>query len=229
MSLLSAIETSASVYQPTQLLNWVYLSLQDTHQPSAFDAFRPEPTSQHHDLNYTKAADLGTSLYSNYLNNFSQLHRNEAITSGLYKNASPYGSLSNIVDGLSSLTDHFSDLSLSTEPRKPGKRPPPNYLCHLCFNKGHYIKDCPQEYTRKRGLKKPTATLVLCAKLVFCSGVCVCAAKGTAGEHQLGIPALASKQVFSLSSLEARHKSAKPQSKRKWDNSFQLTCRTKNL
>eukprot|EP00061_Rhincodon_typus_P011795 g37072.t1 len=78
MSLLSTIDTSASVYQPAQLLNWVYLSLQDTHQPSAFDAFRPEPSSQHHELNYTKAAaDLGTSLYSNYLNNFSQLHRNE--------------------------------------------------------------------------------------------------------------------------------------------------------
>lgn len=44
MSLLSAIDTSAaSVYQPAQLLNWVYLSLQDTHQASAFDAFRPEP------------------------------------------------------------------------------------------------------------------------------------------------------------------------------------------
>lgn len=57
---------------------------------------------------------------------------------------SPYGSLNNIVDGLNSLTDHFSDLSLSSEPRKPNKRPPPNYLCHLCFNKGHYIKDCPQ-------------------------------------------------------------------------------------
>ncbi|XP_067828594.1 zinc finger CCHC domain-containing protein 24 isoform X4 [Heptranchias perlo] len=151
MSLLSAIDTSASVYQPAQLLNWVYLSLQDTHQPSAFDAFRPEPVSHHHDLNYAKAADLGTSLYSNYLNNFSQLHRNEAITSGLYKNASPYGSLSNIVDGLSSLTDHFSDLSLSAEPRKPGKRPPPNYLCHLCFNKGHYIKDCPQPEGQKVG------------------------------------------------------------------------------
>lgn len=48
------------------------------------------------------------------------------------------------MDGLNSLTDHFSDLSLSSEPRKPNKRPPPNYLCHLCFNKGHYIKDCPQ-------------------------------------------------------------------------------------
>ncbi|XP_058841016.1 zinc finger CCHC domain-containing protein 24 isoform X2 [Acipenser ruthenus] len=155
MSLLSAIDTSASVYQPAQLLNWVYLSLQDTHQTSAFDAFRPEPNSSHPDLNYTKtaAADLSASLNSNYLNNFFQLQRNEAINNSLYKSASPYGSLNNIVDGLSSLTDHFSDLSLSSEPRKPSKRPPPNYLCHLCFNKGHYIKDCPQA-------QKETAALV---------------------------------------------------------------------
>lgn len=62
----------------------------------------------------------------------------------MYKSASPYGSLNNIADGLSSLTEHFSDLTLASETRKPSKRPPPNYLCHLCFNKGHYIKDCPQ-------------------------------------------------------------------------------------
>lgn len=68
----------------------------------------------------------------------------QALNNGLYKSVSPYGSLNNIVDGLNSLTDHFSDLSLTSEPRKPSKRPPPNYLCHLCFNKGHYIKDCPQ-------------------------------------------------------------------------------------
>ena len=68
----------------------------------------------------------------------------QALNNNVYKNVSPYGSLNNIVDGLNSLTDHFSDLSLSSEPRKPNKRPPPNYLCHLCFNKGHYIKDCPQ-------------------------------------------------------------------------------------
>ncbi|XP_074986892.1 zinc finger CCHC domain-containing protein 24 isoform X4 [Caretta caretta] len=172
MSLLSAIDTSAaSVYQPAQLLNWVYLSLQDTHQASAFDAFRPEPSSsQHPDLSYTKnSPELGSSLNSSYLNSFFQLQRNEskeallnraigqrsnmlqslsppqkALSSSLYKSASPYGSLNNIVDGLSSLTEHFSDLSLSSEARKPSKRPPPNYLCHLCFNKGHYIKDCPQ-------------------------------------------------------------------------------------
>uniref|UniRef100_A0A3P8UHT2 Zinc finger, CCHC domain containing 24 n=1 Tax=Cynoglossus semilaevis TaxID=244447 RepID=A0A3P8UHT2_CYNSE len=149
MSLLSAIDTSASVYQPAQLLNWVYLSLQDPHhQTSAFDAFRPDPNSSSHpDLNFSKtpgAAELGSSLNSNYLNNFFQLQRNEALNNNVYKNVSPYGSLNNIVDGLNSLTDHFSDLSLSSEPRKPNKRPPPNYLCHLCFNKGHYIKDCPQ-------------------------------------------------------------------------------------
>ncbi|CAB1312808.1 unnamed protein product [Coregonus sp. 'balchen'] len=146
MSLMSAIDTSASVYQPAQLLNWVYLSLQDTHQTSAFDAFRPEPNSSHPELNYCKtpAADLSSSLNSNYLNNFFQLQRNEALNNRVYKNVSPYDSLNNIVDGLNSLTDHFSDLSLSSEPRKPSKRPPPNYLCHLCFNKGHYIKDCPQ-------------------------------------------------------------------------------------
>ncbi|KAI5108047.1 zinc finger CCHC domain-containing protein 24 [Silurus meridionalis] len=146
MSLLSAIDSSTSVYQPAQLLNWVYLSLQDTHQTSAFDAFRPEATSGHPDLNYSKtpAAELSSSLSSNYLNSFFQLQRNEALNTGLYKSVSPYGSLNNIVDGLNSLTDHFSDLSLTSEPRKPSKRPPPNYLCHLCFNKGHYIKDCPQ-------------------------------------------------------------------------------------
>lgn len=68
----------------------------------------------------------------------------QALNNNFYKSSSPYGSLNNIVDGLSSLADHFSDLSLSPESRKPSKRPPPNYLCHLCFNKGHYIKDCPQ-------------------------------------------------------------------------------------
>ncbi|XP_077468851.1 zinc finger CCHC domain-containing protein 24 isoform X2 [Stigmatopora argus] len=140
MSLLSAIDTSASVYQPAQLLNWVYLSLQDPHhhQTNAFDAFRPEGgnnSSHHPELNFSKSPASADALNNN-----------------VYKNVSPYGSLNNIVDGLNSLTDHFSDLSLSSEPRKPNKRPPPNYLCHLCFNKGHYIKDCPQARPKGEGL-----------------------------------------------------------------------------
>ncbi len=49
---------------------------------------------------------------------------------------SPYSSIND-------LADHFSELNLSLD-RKPNKRPPSSYLCHLCFNKGHFIKDCPQ-------------------------------------------------------------------------------------
>ncbi|XP_007184264.2 zinc finger CCHC domain-containing protein 24 isoform X2 [Balaenoptera acutorostrata] len=75
-----------------------------------------------------------------------------ALSSSVYKSASPYGSLNNIADGLSSLTEHFSELTLTSETRKPSKRPPPNYLCHLCFNKGHYIKDCPQARPKGEGL-----------------------------------------------------------------------------
>ncbi|XP_010795092.1 zinc finger CCHC domain-containing protein 24-like [Notothenia coriiceps] len=146
--MMSAIETGAPVYQPAQLLNWVYMSLQDT-QNSTFDAFKAESDTSSQDMNISKrtAADLS----ANYLNNFFQL-RSEALNNNFYKSSSPYESLNNIVDGLSSLADHFSDLSLSPESRKPSKRPPPNYLCHLCFNKGHYIKDCPQARPKGEGL-----------------------------------------------------------------------------
>ncbi|XP_014673500.1 PREDICTED: zinc finger CCHC domain-containing protein 24-like [Priapulus caudatus] len=62
---------------------------------------------------------------------------------------SPYGSIG---DGsVGDLNDHFSDLSITMD-RKPGKRPPPSYLCHLCFMKGHYIKDCPQARPKGEGL-----------------------------------------------------------------------------
>ncbi|XP_013392443.1 zinc finger CCHC domain-containing protein 24 isoform X2 [Lingula anatina] len=50
------------------------------------------------------------------------------------------------------LTDQFSQLTISAFDRKPGKRPPSTYLCHLCFTKGHYIKDCPQARPKGEGL-----------------------------------------------------------------------------
>uniref|UniRef100_A0A9L0R3E9 Zinc finger CCHC-type containing 24 n=1 Tax=Equus caballus TaxID=9796 RepID=A0A9L0R3E9_HORSE len=128
----------------------------DTHQASAFDAFRPEPPAgaAPPELAFGKGRpeQLGSPLHSSYLNSFFQLQRGEALSSSIYKSASPYGSLNNIADGLSSLTEHFSDLTLTSETRKPSKRPPPNYLCHLCFNKGHYIKDCPQARPKGEGL-----------------------------------------------------------------------------
>ncbi|XP_068610780.1 zinc finger CCHC domain-containing protein 24-like [Brachionichthys hirsutus] len=146
--MMSAVETGTPVYQPAQLLNWVYMSLQDA-QEGAFDASKAESDTSLQNAHVSKrsAADLS----SKYLNSFFHL-RTEAFNNNFYKSCSPCGSLNNIVDGLSALADHFSDLSLSPETRKPSKRPPPNYLCHLCFNKGHYIKDCPQARPKGEGL-----------------------------------------------------------------------------
>ncbi|KAK3091561.1 hypothetical protein FSP39_020820 [Pinctada imbricata] len=53
--------------------------------------------------------------------------------------------------GIGELTDQFCDLSISMD-RKTQKRPPSTYLCHLCFTKGHYIKDCPQARPKGEGL-----------------------------------------------------------------------------
>ncbi|KAI2658239.1 Zinc finger CCHC domain-containing protein 24 [Labeo rohita] len=126
MSLVSALD---AMYQPAQLLNWVYLSLQESESNAESDG--------NHSIK-PAAEDLDSHLNSSIISSF--IHER---TEG----SSPYGSLNNIVEGLSLLTDSFCDLSLTSEPRKPCKKPPPNYLCHLCFNKGHYIKDCPQVNT----------------------------------------------------------------------------------
>lgn len=54
---------------------------------------------------------------------------------------SPYPN-QNVCDAAATdLSEQFAELVLE---RRPIKRPPPSYLCHLCFQKGHYIKDCPQ-------------------------------------------------------------------------------------
>jgi hypothetical protein len=50
--------------------------------------------------------------------------------------------------GYSNVNQVFDDLDqvikqIRQEKRKPPP-PPDDYLCHVCFQKGHYIKDCPQ-------------------------------------------------------------------------------------
>ncbi|CAH1110093.1 unnamed protein product [Psylliodes chrysocephalus] len=61
---------------------------------------------------------------------------------------SPSYSNQSLCDPLADITDQFADLALD---RRPIKRPPPSYLCHLCFQKGHYIKDCPQARPKGEG------------------------------------------------------------------------------
>lgn len=53
-------------------------------------------------------------------------------------------------DILEDLSTQFSDLNL-IERRQGIKSLPSSYLCHLCFQKGHYIKDCLQARPKGEG------------------------------------------------------------------------------
>ncbi|GJQ85476.1 hypothetical protein Trydic_g23899 [Trypoxylus dichotomus] len=52
-------------------------------------------------------------------------------------------------DALCELSEQLEDLTIGE--RRQSKRPPPSYMCHLCFQKGHYIKDCPQARPKGEG------------------------------------------------------------------------------
>ncbi|XP_011503020.1 PREDICTED: zinc finger CCHC domain-containing protein 24-like [Ceratosolen solmsi marchali] len=87
----------------------------------------------------------------------SQLHHshnqqgtwNNFSTSQMQSNAQQTSS-ANLRDNLGDLGEHFSELCLLES--KSTKRPPSTYLCHLCFKKGHYIRDCPQARPKGEGL-----------------------------------------------------------------------------
>ncbi|BES91821.1 Acyl-CoA thioesterase 9 [Nesidiocoris tenuis] len=53
------------------------------------------------------------------------------------------------MDPVGDLSDALNELCLA---EKGYKQPPATYLCHLCFSKGHYIKDCPMARPKGEGL-----------------------------------------------------------------------------
>ena len=55
----------------------------------------------------------------------------------------PYDIMADIQNQLHELS--FTDTDSNQSGRyRAAKKPPSTYLCHLCFQKGHFIKDCPQ-------------------------------------------------------------------------------------
>ncbi|KAI4495889.1 hypothetical protein M0802_008295 [Mischocyttarus mexicanus] len=114
-------------YQP-HLLNWVYLAITDQNSP-------PQLSDQKK-LLPTKWSSYATANSQTYL------HQNTLNASGTIG--------ASIAESIGDLAEHFTELDLLD--RKPMKRPPSTYLCHLCFTKGHYIKDCPQARPKGEGL-----------------------------------------------------------------------------
>lgn len=150
-------------HQPsTQILNWIYDQM-----------FLPVTQNQSHSDGVQRSSLFNESpervnLYNEKLIQKSPLTTNtilnEAFQSAQVFNFSPRcphkspqnGISQNLNDNwdLNQLTSGFSELCIGYDLDKKigGKRPPSNYLCHLCFSKGHFIKDCPQARPRGEGL-----------------------------------------------------------------------------
>lgn len=112
-----------SQHYPPHLLNWVYLAIAEQNRPAADQVI--------------EQGKLLPAIWTNFPSPTSQyLHRGSVAA--------------NLNDSIGDLAEHFNDLTLLE--RKPTKRPPFAYLCHLCFKKGHYIKDCPQARPKGEGL-----------------------------------------------------------------------------
>jgi hypothetical protein len=168
MSLLSAIDTSAaSVYQPAQLLNWVYLSLQDTHQASAFDAFRPEPPAgaAPPELAFGKGRpeQLGSPLHSSYLNSVFQLQRGEV---GAPARASP----ALTVSGPSSICSALPGMAQAGPALPSSAWLDFDQLCQICRPKslGHQERvtsrqSLPEQLRPGQGPPAPSPSLEPCS------------------------------------------------------------------
>ncbi|KAK2725922.1 zinc finger CCHC domain-containing protein 24-like [Artemia franciscana] len=142
---------------PPPFLNWVYLGLQDQMiTQSGADQGKYLPSSL---WNTTSSQQIGPfssvsqSLEHHYLPpNYQEIAiRSFGFSPRAGVGPRGFGSIasSSLNNSLDHLADHFSDLSLDP---KQMKRPPLTYLCHLCFKKGHYIKDCPQARPKGEGL-----------------------------------------------------------------------------
>ncbi|GAB0098051.1 zinc finger CCHC domain-containing protein 24-like [Sergentomyia squamirostris] len=57
-------------------------------------------------------------------------------------------------DQIIDIINDLDNLNISKnclDSKKPPKLPPANYMCHLCFRLGHYIRDCPKARPKAEG------------------------------------------------------------------------------
>lgn len=59
------------------------------------------------------------------------------------------GAVVQAVDTIVATEDGFDTLEIAEFAQlltSPKRQPPPRYLCHICYQPGHYISDCPQRF-----------------------------------------------------------------------------------
>ncbi|CAB3378282.1 Hypothetical predicted protein [Cloeon dipterum] len=166
-----------SLYQRSPQAQFILMALaeQQTHQArpphhqpkhnEQVDACAP---NQYVKINTYVTGPAAQTTYSNQPPQAYAAEYNGAIAAGSAGFApiapGPGGLASAISNGLAAngfnesynigeLSEQFDELNIGAERKMAMKRSPPStYMCHLCFQKGHYIKDCPQALPKGDGL-----------------------------------------------------------------------------
>lgn len=154
--------TATLFNQPAQLPSYSTFNRQTRHQEygnsgATNSLLTPSYATTNNNNNwfpYANAEPYQPKLLSPTWN--SPYSTGQATYYNLYSNLANLSTLNNLSnlntpytnDQLSEITDQLAELTLD---RRPLRRPPPSYLCHLCFQKGHYIKDCPQARPKGEG------------------------------------------------------------------------------
>ncbi|KAL9978515.1 hypothetical protein ACROYT_G016041 [Oculina patagonica] len=122
-------------------------------------SFFSHPTSSYHNYFLTNAENEKNFFKSAKVDDYdleilsADFYQNlEDFDPSLYIDDQQAWSLDDEDDEISSLALSLQNTLLLQKQRKRPKRPPEGYLCHLCFCKGHYIKDCPQARPKGEGL-----------------------------------------------------------------------------
>ncbi|XP_052815180.1 zinc finger CCHC domain-containing protein 24-like [Mya arenaria] len=132
---------NSGLYPNIQNVNWFYMTDGQSQNPSMYTSSMSDPWSSTINVNQQVNSNGISSMFK-YPRQPDPWGNSAVNTMGTLPNGFP--------GGMAELADQFSDLCLSMP--KPSKRPPSTYLCHLCFTKGHYIKDCPQARPKGEGL-----------------------------------------------------------------------------
>lgn len=140
-----------------------YLDNMGAKPQSVTGGFNPSMFNLNKIQEFQILAKLG-AIQENYLANSSsrsdhhhtgtqnyntQPHMYNGSTGSMSPNSSYHDNNSDPTD-YSSLLENFENLGLGDRIplgmlQRRVKKPPESYMCHICFDKGHYITDCPQK------------------------------------------------------------------------------------
>lgn len=130
-----------------------------------FNELQQKPTSPYGNVRHSPYAPSSSSGYSSdSFKTMYEKYRSSPESFDFLRDYDASVQSPSSYDGISSRSDFSGSLSPDSfdfefqlqqailQRQKRVRKPPEGYLCHLCFCKGHYIKDCPEARPKGEGL-----------------------------------------------------------------------------